>query len=90
MPWLENRDRSFHLSRGAPCRIAVFGLWVAVFTFATSWPKSAAMPYVLGAVLVASIGLGLRAMFLDLEKPQSSLPLTKCDNEGVEGPDCDP
>ena len=48
------------------------------------------MPYVLGAVFVASIGLGLRAMFLDLEKPQSSLPLTKCDNEGVEGPDCDP
>lgn len=30
-----------------------------------------------GAVFLASIGLGLRGMFLDLER-------------GVEGPDCDP
>jgi hypothetical protein len=90
MPWLENGHRGLHLSRGAPCRIAIFGLWVAVFTFATSWLKSAAMPYVFGAVFVASIGLGLRARFLDLEKPQSSLPLTKYDNEGVEGLNCDP
>jgi hypothetical protein len=87
MPWLENRHRSLHLSRGAPCRIAIFGLWVAVFTFATSWPKSAEMPYVLGAVFAASIGLGLRAMFLDLERPPSSLPRTRRDNDGVEGPD---
>ena len=42
------------------------------FHFATSWPNSAAVPYVLGAVFVASIGLGLRAMFLDLDKPEQS------------------
>jgi hypothetical protein len=43
--------------------------------------------YVLGAVFAASIGLGLRAMFLDLEKPPRTLPRTKRDNDGAEGPD---
>jgi hypothetical protein len=57
------------------------------FHFRNLMAQSAAVPYVLGAVFVASIGLGLRAMFLDLEKPPSTLPRTKRDNDGVEGPD---
>jgi hypothetical protein len=63
MPGLENRHRGLHPSRGAPCRIAIFGLWVAVFTFATSWSKSAAMPYVLGAVFVEVLGSGFGQCF---------------------------
>jgi hypothetical protein len=67
------RMRGFALSPGAPCRIALFGLWVTVFALDTLWPESTAMPYVFGGAIAMSIGLGLLAMLSDLKYPKNGV-----------------